>query len=514
MNRIPSPLALAVVGAMSVGLAGCFGGSSSGSSSNDDDSGSDQMTRTAELEGEQTGSFQDAAVEGLTYWTATNGLGQTNEEGSINFTPGEIVVLYVGNERITLTDAEKITTPLDTLSVRTVTQSGEGHPHQGINVLRLLQTIDDSQDSDTITIPDSFHEDRDGTTVGVDFAQSTSDFATSQPVADLLTEAGKQAQDLVSWDEAAQHFRDNLNSLDNNTVNLEGIWESRSSFRDGFGQDPDPSCEMGTPEYWDIGEKTVFLYGDELKHNDGTCESVSYADQDNSDWEGVTEATRDGKEGVEWDISELKLLDLQCGPACELGELRSTINDWDEKCLADDFDYENNTTVSESDKDYCKESDDHNGPVVEYSEVTYVDRLGGDRLLRIKRDFYTSQVPDSDADRAPESSFQELGFSLGVMDRQKALDHTVDLTEGSWEEKLISDTDTQTVDGGTYDFANDPDIALTCEDGYSSCTWSELNDSYQDADGNEVQYIHIRGTNVINWVQGDTVGTLTLTTDG
>lgn len=35
MNRTPSPLALAVVGAMSVGLAGCFGGSSTSGSSND-----------------------------------------------------------------------------------------------------------------------------------------------------------------------------------------------------------------------------------------------------------------------------------------------------------------------------------------------------------------------------------------------------------------------------------------------------------------------------------------------
>lgn len=53
-------------------------------------------------------------------------------------------------------------------------------------------------------------------------------------------------------------------------------------------------------------------------------------------------------------------------------------------------------------------------------------------------------------------------------------------------------------------------IALECAGGFESCTWEELNGSYDDGSGNTVQYIHIRGTDVINWVEGDTVGTMTL----
>jgi hypothetical protein len=78
-------------------------------------------------------------------------------------------------------------------------------------------------------------------------------------------------------------------------------------------------------------------------------------------------------------------------------------------------------------------------------------------------------------------------------------------------EKVISATDQQTVDVGTYTFpADGASIALECAGGFESCTWEELNGSYDDGSGNTVQYIHIRGTDVINWVEGDTVGTLTL----
>jgi hypothetical protein len=133
----------------------------------------------SELQGKQVGSFQDAAVEGLTYWTASNGLGQTGENGSFNFEPGEVVALYIGNELVTLTDAELYSTPMDTLSVRSITVANAGHPHQALNVLRLLQTVDDSADESTITIPDSFHADRNGNVVGLNFAQDTVDFASS-----------------------------------------------------------------------------------------------------------------------------------------------------------------------------------------------------------------------------------------------------------------------------------------------------------------------------------------------
>jgi hypothetical protein len=142
--KIRSPFAIAVAGTLALGLTGCFGGSSSSSDasnspSKDSESGA-VMTPTSELQGKQTGSFRDVAVEGLTYWTASNGLGQTGEKGSFNFEPGEVVALYLGNELITLTDAELVSTPFDTLSVRNVTQKGSRVAHQVFWRSRMLQS--------------------------------------------------------------------------------------------------------------------------------------------------------------------------------------------------------------------------------------------------------------------------------------------------------------------------------------------------------------------------------------
>lgn len=522
MNKKFAPLAIAV--AVTLGLVGCGGGSSSGSSttespgSGDDTTTSNVMTPTSELQGKQVGSFQDAAVEGLTYWTASNGIGQTGENGSFNFEPGEVVALYIGNELVTLTDAELYSTPMDTLSVRNITDTDNlgdpiGHPHQALNVLRLLQTVDGSADESTITIPDSFHTGRTTETIGLKFAQDTAVFENSVEVETVLTAAGKQGENLVDRSVAVDHLEQTLAGLDKNVIDLRGTWVGASTYLAQFGDTPDPSCVDVGPATWVVGDETVFLYGTELDGNDSGCSGVDYGSQDTSDWPGVDNATRDGETGVEWSIADNGALDFECGPTCTLAELRGTIDDWDARCLADDFYLTNNEGdfYDFGDHDYCAESDAHNGPIVAYSEVTYVDRLGGDRILRMKWNFSatTNEAPAQTAERA--SDFQQNGFSLDVMNRKVALDHTVDLTRGQWVEKVISATDQQTVNGGTYTFpADGASIALECAGGFESCTWEELNGSYDDGSGNTVQYIHIRGTDVINWVEGDTVGTLTL----
>ena len=74
------------------------------------------------------------------------------------------------------------------------------------------------------------------------------------------------------------------------------------------------------------------------------------------------------------------------------------------------------------------------------------------------------------------------------MNRKVALDHTVDLTQGQGVEKVISAADQQTVDGGTCTFPTDgARIAFECAGGFESCTWEELNGSYDDGSGNTVQ---------------------------
>ena len=208
-NKIPSALALAFAGTLALALAGCGGGggssSDSGSTTNPEDpsspggeSGTDSlMTSTADLEGPQSGSLQDAPVEGLTYWTASNGLGQTGENGTFNFKPGEVVAFYIGNELMVFTDAELYSTPMDILSVRNVTQPGEGHPHMALNVLRLLQTIDTNPDEAVITIPDSFHADRNGSMLGLNFAQDTDAFASSPEVVKKREDAEQVAKNML-----------------------------------------------------------------------------------------------------------------------------------------------------------------------------------------------------------------------------------------------------------------------------------------------------------------------------
>ena len=438
-----------------------------------------------------------------------------------HFAPG---FLYIENELVTLTDAELYSTPMDTLSVRNITGKDDlghpiGHPHQALNVLRLLQTMDGNADESIITIPDSFHSDRsDETVMGLNFALNTLEFAGSTEVDTILSIASKNEVDLVDRSEAVDHLEQTLAGLEKNVIDLRGTWVGTSTYLAEFGGTPDPSCVDAGSATWIVGDETVFLYGDELnsetdENNNITCNTVEYGSQEPSDDSPGEKATRDGETGVEWLIADNGALDFDCGPTCTLAELRGTIDDWDARCLADAF-YENNSEgspYSSGDTAYCAESDDHNGPIVGYSEVTYIDRLGGDRILRLKWDFYASsnEAPAQTAERATD--FNENGFFLEVMNRKRALDHTLDLTQGEWVEKVNSATDQQTVDGGTYTFPTDgASIALECAAGFESCTWEELNGSYDDGSGNTVQYIYIRGTDVINWVEGDTVGTLTL----
>lgn len=532
MKKKSVSLAMAVAAAL--GLVGCGGGSSSepgsvespvtdnggdtatGDTTTGDTTTSSVMTPTSELQGKQVGSFQDAAVKGLTYWTASNGLAQTGDNGSFSFEPGEVLALYIGNELMVLTDAELYSTPMDVLSVRNITLANAGHPHQALNVMRLLQTIDTTPDQNLITIPDSFHNDRNGNVVGLNFAQDTTAFASSPEVAAILTEAGKDQMELIDRSVAAVHLEATLKGLENNVIDLRGTWVAYTTFLEQFGADVTASCDSVGPATWVVGDTDVFLHGSELNSDttgpEPVCSSTEYGSQDTSDWPGVSNTTRDGNTGVTWNIVDNGALDFACGPECTLAELRGTIDDWEESCLSNDY-YDTNNAGERIDYgkvDYCAESDQHNGAVVGYSEITYTDRLGGDRILRVKRDFFATSAPADGAERATD--FREGGLFLDVMNRQEALDHTVDLTQGEWVEKVISATDPQPVPGGPYNFPLDgANIALECANGFNACTWEELNGEYLNDASNVVQYIHVRGTNVINWVEGDTVGTLTLT---
>ncbi|MYL27564.1 MULTISPECIES: hypothetical protein [Halomonadaceae] len=512
---------------LALALAGCFGGSSSGSGGSQDPETATQQTMdsTTELEGAQTGELQDAAVEGMTYWTASAGVQKTDENGSFDFEPGEAVAFYLGNDRLIFTDAELYTTPMDTMSHVAIDNANvAGHPHEAINILRVLQTIDASDSDSVISIPGSFDKDG-GAPIGFDLASEADDLSSQTAVATLFTTAGTDVQSLVGFTDAGNHLEQTLSNIDDAAIDLSGTWDVTASYREAFGQafadtpganETHSSCEDAGQSRLVINDESGFQYGDEIRtETDGTCSTVDYAST--ADGNRFTQVTRNGNTGVEWDIDAEGIIDLDCGPVCSLADLRTTVTDWDALCMSDAY-FANNPdggAVNHDEVDYCEESSNHNGPIVGYSDVAFVDRLGGDRLIRIKRDYFTkSGVPAQSEERA--DSFEEQGFFVTVMDRLEAVEHTVDLTDGEWTEVGIGGSDKESFPESTVNFSTSPsgsgaDVAPGCDD-MSACTWRELNRAYSKADGNggtlTTRYIYVRGTETLNWVNGDTVGTL------
>ena len=520
-RRYSLPFAIA---GLTFALSGCF---SSSSSSSDPDSPSDPsintdnlMSSTSDLEGTQQGTLQDAPVEGLTYWTASAGRQQTGEGGSFEFEPGEVVVFRLGGERLVATDAELISTPLDTLAINRVLQGsdGEGHPDEAINTLRLLQTIDKQPNDDSvIEIADSFHSDN---YLAEDQEKyfnpnlSSGEFANSDAVADVLERSGRQAEDLVGYAQAAEHFEHSLDRLENADIDLRGEWHLSTMHLEDFETtSPNEGCEFEQRSTLIIDDTTGFQFGEELNTGEDGCEEVNFGD---SEYDADNVVTRDGNTGVEWSLAENGIIDVDCGPICSLSELRKTTNDWDAMCLSDSFPYGENQEWSFDDLEYCDDSDSHNGPIMAFSEVNFVDRLGGDRLIRIKRDFSanTQYAPESpDAERA--DSFSEQGFFLTAYDRAETKNYTVDLSSSSWKETAMSSKETdpfhedKLVSFGSED-GQEPFHDGFCED-MSACTWQELNQRIEDFDtdtGDDMNFIHVRGTDVINAMVDNTVFTL------
>jgi len=515
-------LALLVVFA----LVGCGG----------DGGGDDQppaAPRTGDLEGTQVGVFVDARVEGLDYWTAStasSGQATTNSDGEFEFSPGEMVVFSIGDKVLIYTDAERVTTPLGTVTAEVVSDRTLGHPHEAINILRLLQSVDETPvDNRRIAVPPGLILD------DLDFAQDTWDFENDAVtliggLGLLPTKNGEPY--LIPFSAAAEHFRNSLRE-ERESIDLRGTWVEVSEDGDVTSQitiviDEDEVYAYGTEPHNRNGFVFTTLFpvvsddGDDLAHmlaQDGVLAEFGNEEAvktflrtqilgDEAEEEGFETRTPCSDDVsvpcLAWNIADSGVLEGNCASAiCPLDELRSTINDWDLVCLAGP--YSRPSTLGELlaiPSGFC-DSPEFTGPVVGYSEVTWADRLGGDRLIRIKRDFSGNLARLMVVDELSESDFTEANFDYSIHDRVNTRDTVVDLI-GSWDLTYFfpgsgsgNTVTIQFAEGAPPpSFGSGPlmEVPWDCTGGVR-CGWSELN--RREAG---FSLIHVRGTNVVNWV--------------
>jgi len=97
----------------------------------------------------QTGTFVDAPVEGLTYFTATQS-GITDANGQYKYKNGETVTFKIGNLTLGSISAKKIITPLTLGGNTNLNTIGT----KAKNIARILQSLDNNSiDTSKIVIP-------------------------------------------------------------------------------------------------------------------------------------------------------------------------------------------------------------------------------------------------------------------------------------------------------------------------------------------------------------------------
>jgi len=186
---------LACATAVSLILAGCGGSNGTDTSTNTD---------TTTL---SSGKFIDTAVQGLTYRTETQE-GKTSSTGEYKYQPGENVDFYVGDIYLGGTKAGSTATPLDFIG------EDDASHQRYVNVLRFLQTIDSDGDPSNGPIVIA-----DGAGVGVtdiSFDKSSQEFENDPAVTGFV--ALNANTNLISDQDAADHFSNSLSSIDDPTV--------------------------------------------------------------------------------------------------------------------------------------------------------------------------------------------------------------------------------------------------------------------------------------------------------
>jgi len=146
----------------------------------------------------QTGVFIDAAVEGITYRTATQS-GTTDSAGSFNYLPEETVSFYIGDILVGSASATPLLTPIEL-----VPDAVDETDTQVTNILRFIQSLDSDRDPDNgISIPASVTAQAVGQSL--DFSLASPDFEiAANALLSMLTSG--QVTSLVDAGAAQAHF--------------------------------------------------------------------------------------------------------------------------------------------------------------------------------------------------------------------------------------------------------------------------------------------------------------------
>ncbi len=148
-----------------------------------------------------TGKFIDAAVQGLSYQTATQS-GTTDETGQFSYIAGETITFSIGDIEFPTINAASILTPL---SIFTTTDIND---NRVVNLARFLQTLDeDGNTSNGITISTIAHTQSMGAVV--DFASANFE----QQVETIVANSGSSNVILISAADAINHLQASIDVL-------------------------------------------------------------------------------------------------------------------------------------------------------------------------------------------------------------------------------------------------------------------------------------------------------------
>ncbi|MCP4412534.1 MAG: DM13 domain-containing protein [Gammaproteobacteria bacterium] len=223
----------------------------------------------------QVGRFEDTAVEGLQFQTASQ-QGFTNSQGEFQYLAGETVTFSIGTLVFPSVTAQAIITPLNIFSTNDVN-------HQGvINMLRLLQTIDaDGNLSNGIMISQMLRDVASSINLDLDFEQV--DFTTQ--VAELLSMSDINDTELVSTGEALLHFQESLDMLnisyigacgsDHNMVGYSGSFDTFAHNVSGQAMILD-NCTIEISQFnYDGGGPQVYFYaGIDHQYSDSSAFAI------------------------------------------------------------------------------------------------------------------------------------------------------------------------------------------------------------------------------------------------
>jgi len=275
------------LGSILWGLQGCGGG------------GGSDSTPTPQV---LSGTFVDAAVQGLSYETATQS-GVTDSLGTFQYLAGETVAFSIGSISLGQGIAKTQMTPIDLVSGATGADNSTV-----INILRLLQTMDDDNTpANGIVILDAISTA--AVSMTMDFEVAVTAFANSSAniqllqTLTLLTSFGER--NLVDVDDALEHFSGVTGVVfDPDDVDLDG---DGYSVNRGDCDDTDAAVNLDATEICDdqvdndcdgsVDQDCATCTdadGDGFYVDGGECGTVDCDDTDAAVNPGATEDCEDG----------------------------------------------------------------------------------------------------------------------------------------------------------------------------------------------------------------------------